>query len=742
MQLSYTLSPIDFQLLDKAAKLILSKENLSFYQIEANNYKKLSDKINYYKNVVKLGKISFGITTDLNQKIEILQNIGKIYDKTGIGDYAKVYQFILTLCEPQKNFSGMIETYRYFAEALQRRGNFGEALAQINKAIELNLILCDEEQSIKNTLLLSIIFRKMRKPEDSRKCLDFVLMKTQKPEFLVDAYNFSGILELQVKNFDSAITYFKKSYNSATEIQDKIRLADAVLNIGIVYGEFGNHSEAIDIFQEYANHCFENGDLIGIGRAYINLGVTEMHLKNYEEMVKCFIKAIRAYQTFGGNLQEKTLAFNGLGSAFVSLGEFEKARKYYLKGLEIASELQDEKWVEIINSKLLELKEKPESLGKTQKQDLTNKTLIYQLQPQTQKIIEIQDVFYSFEEIEKMLLHGHWTKVKELLDAGKLDFLAPKDFFKIDTAIKIFEASQKSIQNSHYGMIGTSAKLKKVIEQIELYSDSHLNIIIEGETGTGKELIARAIHKASERKNAPFVAVDCGAFTETLLESELFGHKKGSFTGAISDKAGIFEEAEKGTLFLDEIGTMSLAFQSKFLRVLQEGEIRRVGENFNRKIDIRIVVASNISLLKKINNGSFRKDLYFRLNGETIFTPPLRERLEDIPLLFAYFFNKLNENYKTNFFPDYKLINEILEQPNWDGNIRQLEHEISKSFVKSKNVYKLTEIKELNSNEDKTKLQQDVIKDTINKFGGNITKAANYLEISRKTLYKRLKNTD
>ncbi|KAA3604074.1 MAG: hypothetical protein DWQ06_05185 [Calditrichaeota bacterium] len=727
--LSYNLSPLDLQMLDSAAKKIIEKQSLPLFELEQQT-KKLADKINYYKTVVNIAKMSFNSATTHNKKIEILQEIGKVYDKIGIGDFTKIFDYLIAICDKEKDTYKLVETYRFYSEALQRRGNFGLALEKLNKGIELNFILKDEDQTIRNSILLSIIYRKLKNYTESRRCIEFVMQKTDSVNYLEKCYNLFGIIDLQTNNFNSALQNFTKSKELAQELGDSIKVFEAIHNIGIVHSKFGNFEEAVTIFQNYADLSYKEGSLIGVGRAFLNLGVTFMRMKNYPEMVKCFVRSIRAYHSFGGNLQEKILAFNGAGSAFTSLNDFERAKKYYQKGLELAQDLNDENWVKTLKNKLEELKNK--DLNSVEKVSVTT-TPIYKIE-----VPKKAENLISEKEIEALFTSGKWESVKELLEQEKLNHFTEEELTKTNLIVRIFENSNKST-NSYYGMIGESEALQKIKEQIELYSDSDLSIIIEGETGTGKELVAKAIHNVSSRKDKPFLAIDCGAFTESLLTSELFGHKKGSFTGAISDKVGIFETADGGTLFLDEVANTSLTFQAKLLRVIQEGEVKRVGESTPIQTDVRIIVASNVSLEAKVREEKFRKDLYFRLNGETITTPTLKQRLDDLPLLFAHFYQKQNLTYKTNFKPDYESILEVIKQPNWEGNIRQLEHYISKAFIRSKNSYKLNDIKDFSNADEKLEAQKKTLAETLVRFGGNVSQTASFLQVSRKTLYKRLK---
>ncbi|MEI6306854.1 MAG: sigma-54 dependent transcriptional regulator, partial [Deltaproteobacteria bacterium] len=206
------------------------------------------------------------------------------------------------------------------------------------------------------------------------------------------------------------------------------------------------------------------------------------------------------------------------------------------------------------------------------------------------------------------------------------------------------------------------------------------SVMLLGESGTGKELAARAIHSSSSRSGKPFVAVNCGAIPETLIESELFGHKKGSFTGAVADRHGLFEQAEGGTRFLDEIGELPLAMQTKLLRVLQERELRRVGDSVVRKTDVRILTASNSDLNSKVKAGGFREDLFYRINVMQIILPPLRERIEDIPLLVKSFYKKFSRVEQSGEIVTPDAL-KILMNYNFPGNIRELENIIERSLI-------------------------------------------------------------
>jgi two-component system, NtrC family, response regulator AtoC len=283
-------------------------------------------------------------------------------------------------------------------------------------------------------------------------------------------------------------------------------------------------------------------------------------------------------------------------------------------------------------------------------------------------------------------------------------------------------------------------------------------VLITGESGTGKELVARALHYNSDRSQNPFMPVNCGAIPENLLESELFGHVKGAFTDAIRTKKGLFEEADGGTLFLDEIGELPVQLQVKLLRVLQDGEIRRIGESKSIQIDVRIVAATVKDLQKEVNEGRFREDLFYRLNVLPIHIPPLRARKEDIPLLIQHFIGKYNQAMNKNVADiDHKAL-EILMNYKWYGNVRELENTIERAIVLAdksnielenlpieiqnfKEEFQLEPLPDEEYSIKKTSktLEINLIKKALKKTKGNHTHAARLLEISHRALLYKIK---
>jgi two-component system, NtrC family, response regulator AtoC len=304
----------------------------------------------------------------------------------------------------------------------------------------------------------------------------------------------------------------------------------------------------------------------------------------------------------------------------------------------------------------------------------------------------------------------------------------------------------------HYrfeNIIAKSSKMQRLIELIKVVGKSNATVLITGESGTGKELVARAIHAQSHRHNKSFVAVSCAALPESLLESELFGHEKGSFTGAYTQKKGKFEFANGGTLFLDEIGEMSANIQVHLLRVLEEKEFTRVGGNEPIRVDVRVISATNKDLRKAVENQEFREDLYYRLNVVNIELPPLRERQEDIPLLAEHFLHKFaSENRKevAGFAPDTM---EFLLDYDWPGNVRELENAIERAVILAKdNLIAIADLPQKGMSPSRStapgrklkEVEKDHILNTLRETGENYSEAARILGISRMTLYKKAKD--
>jgi len=353
-----------------------------------------------------------------------------------------------------------------------------------------------------------------------------------------------------------------------------------------------------------------------------------------------------------------------------------------------------------------------------------------------------------------MSARGTMETVMAATRNGAFDYLAKP--FELDTLLEAVKRALNARNTDDEDveieelpeseMIGSSAGMVQIYKTLSKVAPTDATVVIQGETGTGKELIARMIHRFSNRAAQPFVPVDCSAIPAALLESELFGAMKGAFTGADRDRIGVFESANKGTVFLDEIGDIDPSFQVKLLRFLQEREIRPVGSSREKRVDVRVIAATNRDLQKMVDEGKFREDLWFRLNVVRLDLPPLRERRIDVPLLAQYFVGKYNGRYNR----DVRLTESglrALKDFTWPGNVRQLQHLIERLTILAPNdridseaVHDAISAMEPKDGGGETlaEAETDQIRRVLAATGGNKSRAATILGIERKTLYRKL----
>jgi DNA-binding NtrC family response regulator len=355
-----------------------------------------------------------------------------------------------------------------------------------------------------------------------------------------------------------------------------------------------------------------------------------------------------------------------------------------------------------------------------------------------------------------MTARGSMETVMAATEGGAFDYIAKP--FELDQMLDTIKRAEASLETQNHDdetdiddlpesdMIGSSPKMIEIYKTLARVAPTDATILVEGETGTGKELIARMIHNKSRRADQPFVAVDCGAIAPSLLESELFGAMKGAYTGADRDRVGLLEAANRGTVFLDEIGDIDFGFQLKLLRFLQQREIRPLGASRAKPIDVRVVAATNKDVQKMVDEGKFREDLWFRLNVVRILVPPLCERRGDIPLLAHYFLKKYNQRYRQ----DARLTEgglKAMEVYSWPGNVRQLQHMMERLTILAPNgriddtavrdAIDLMEPRE-HGGETLADTEAEQIRRVLNATGGNKSRAAKILGIERKTLYRKL----
>lgn len=356
----------------------------------------------------------------------------------------------------------------------------------------------------------------------------------------------------------------------------------------------------------------------------------------------------------------------------------------------------------------------------------------------------------------------------QLIKAGAFDYVTkpiqPEEILKL--VGRAVQAKKQNTNNAGAGfkkdfVVGTSYEIKEVMHHVDVVAPTELNVLIQGETGSGKEYIARAIHLDSARKSKPFVAVDCGAIPKELANSELFGHVKGAFTGAINDKKGYFQQAEGGTLFLDEVGNLPYENQVKLLRAIQERVINRVGDHKSIKVDVRLIAATNDELLQSLEDNDFREDLYHRLNEFKIRIPSLRERIQDLDEFVKFFISRANQSFNKQVQGISEEVKTMFNQYQWYGNIRELQNVINRAVllartecieidaipdeIKFAEQHPLVERETVNKQTSDLKeatevTEKELITNALIKTNHNKSQAAKLLNIDRKTLYNKLKH--
>jgi two-component system response regulator AtoC len=377
----------------------------------------------------------------------------------------------------------------------------------------------------------------------------------------------------------------------------------------------------------------------------------------------------------------------------------------------------------------------------------------------------------SLATVILMSAYGSVDLAIEAMKVGAYDYIS-KPFKQDEVLLALTKAEERESlrrenralkeamrkEQTFHGILGKSEAIDKVFSTIDKVADYKTTILIQGESGTGKELVARALHSGSSRKNKPFIPLNCGAIPETLLESELFGHKRGAFTDAHADKKGLFAEADQGTLFLDEIGELPLTLQVKLLRVLQEGRIRPLGTARDQAVDVRVVAATVRDLRREVEESRFREDLYYRLNVLQINVPPLRDRRDDVVLLVEHFIERNNARLGTQIRDVDQRARKLLLNYPWPGNVRELENTIERAVVLAEgDVLSVGDLPErmrepadpvaaslatgeLSIKKTARFMEETLIRRALEKTGGNRTAAAKILEISHRALLYKIKD--
>jgi transcriptional regulator with PAS, ATPase and Fis domain len=558
--------------------------------------------------------------------------------------------------------------------------------------------------------------------------------------FSAFAVRDAGHAAFHLQNDNIALDHYEK----ALKLQPN--LLDARFNTGLIRLKQGQVNDAMTAFTEALRlmHPLTPGSFyLGLfhtqesltTQCRLNLGMLHKQRGEVE-------KALEQYRTVIEGHPKNVLALGSLGDCLMTLERFEEAIQVYKKALKIlppgVEKLNIQNDLGVCYFKKSEIEKAIAEFKSVLKQDPDHVNAIYNL----------GQVYYH-EGLTGRMKEDYEEFVRSSKDAASILFSLSKSM--------ISAASQKEGPMAKTVLIGDSSAMKNIQDLIKRAAASDATVLVLGENGTGKELVAQSIHEQSARHDKPFIAISCSALSESLLESELFGHEKGSFTGAIGQKIGKFEAAHQGTVFLDEIGEISLSTQVKLLRVLQERELQRVGGTETVKVDIRVIAATNRDLKQAIREGKFREDLFYRLNVIVVEMPPLRSREGDLPILIRYFLDQMRVKRPTRFEGISPEALEIMRAYRWPGNVRELENVIERIVTlnddtlirpehlpadltgRGATVFAAVHPTVLPSGGVLASVEKDMIIRVLSEARFNKKQAAGRLGISRPTLYQKMK---
>jgi two-component system, NtrC family, response regulator AtoC len=696
---------------------------VGYIHYELNNYVEGAE---YLKGALQF----FESEISYKKHTGILDKLGLFYQKIGdLNEATAIFQKALNLSNNENVLKDIIYFSNELGELFLRLDNYKFALQNYRKAHELSTELQDSKR-------ISV-------------CLNNI-----------------GNVYFCLENYEKALKYFLKSFDIREKSKDLLPLANSLNNIGVIYHKLEKDQKALEVFQRaYKIHSKLNHKS-GIKISLNNLGTSYDKLEEYEKAMEYHQKSLDFRQETGtsseisnamnniGNIFKNTQKYNlalqyyhhaleldeknidkptivilliNLGSTYLEIKEYDKAFRYLTEGMKTASEIESKESLQQIYKHLSDYYLAVENLNDAldyykKYSDLRNEL---QEKKTSNKLLELQLNF----EIEQKEKENEIIKLRNIDDKYSL----------------ITKDLEQRIEKN---FIGESQSIKVILkEALKAAKFKNTNVIITGESGTGKEIIARIIHHASDRKEFGFFPVNCSAIPETLLESEFFGHKKGTFTGAVDDKKGLFELAHKGTLFLDEIADMPLSLQAKLLRAIEERKIKKIGDSEEISVDIRIIAATNQNIDDLIRQDRFRLDLYHRLNTLIVSIPALRTRPEDIEPLVSHFTKELSlQLNKPAPLIDSELFG-ILRNYDFPGNVRELKNLVERALiicennVLDKKCFPVIGTAQSTNNIANLNIKQNeelLIKTALEKTKNNKSKAAGILGISRHTLLRRL----
>ncbi|MDI6841106.1 MAG: sigma 54-interacting transcriptional regulator [bacterium] len=755
------------------------------------NWGELDDAMNLFKKAKKI----FGKKSDKLGLSYILLGIGATaIDRGDVDKGLNSIEYALKLV-PEKDYLLRVNILNNIGRALRRTGKWKEAIKNLNKALSLckktgeslaqakillnlGVIYHDQgdfvltEQSLKNTLEIysrtllpgaSICYHNMAvlslERGDYLQCKNWleagikICNEFNDKRGLAYTYTLMGEMLTEIGEYESAIEKYQEALTLNIRFKDAETQSDCLEGIAKVYLKQGDLYHAEQYINKVLNIAEKQGKTLRFARVLLTRAEIELAMRAFDEAEKTLINSLSIIENLKAkyDLMRVYFLFSQLYLEKAIPDERQKLKHYIKKTLSLASKYGYDYFL------IKNCKHNPSFLDIAVREKIKPRYAIFilsQIGPLAFNtlisLFELKDELLQKWVIEGLVNIGDERALDWLEKLDKEEYPSLKE--NISGAIDRFQKVKETVKEAVYkpkkevkyrfkDIVGDHLKMQELYSILDKVIDTDATVLLEGETGTGKELVARAIHYNSKRKDKKFIALACGALPETLLESELFGYVKGAFTGAIATKKGLFEEADGGTLFLDDVANLTPGIQAKLLRVLEDKEIRPVGGVASTKIDVRIIVSTNKDLEREVKEGRFRNDLYYRLGVVKVSLPPLRERKSDIPILAQHFLKKYSTQMGKDIKGFDKEVIDLLLYHDWPGNVRELEHEIERAVVlcrdniiRADNLRIATPVKEEIMSEE-----QRMIINAIAKTGGNKTKAAKIIGWTRQKLYRRMK---
>ena len=597
-----------------------------------------------------------------------------------------------------------------------RKSEYNKYLKQMIEFVKLAEVI-EPEYFKKRYYDLALAYINNRRLKDAEQCIhkSIALSKDyDEIDILVDSLNCLGEIHLRKNNVIDAQIAFKDALKLIDRTSSDLTKTQLYLNYGILLKIIGEFDTSVRIFNNALKIAKQNNNKRSIGVSYFNIAICYRYLEKFQPAIENYLKAEEIFDEMG-NIGLIKQIYNNIAIIYEITNQNDLAIEYFQKAYQLADKMNDVMGKHTTRINILEYKIDNLQYSQEEKQELEEHIDFFKKEGNELLLVKAQKVLAEY--------HYHNQNYKESADIYNDSILKLEKFYKKqlkektqDTYHIIHEMLGRSekkelildeelVKDIKHQLIGNSSAIQEVVSIAQkAASIKNTNVLITGESGTGKEILSRLIHFSSERKAKKLVTVNCSAITTTLAESEFFGHVKGSFTGAINDKTGFFEQADGGTLYLDEIGDMPMEIQSKLLRTIESGTIIPVGSESEIKVDVRIVASTNKDLSKMIKENLFRLDLMHRINVISINIPPLRERGNDLMLLIDYFVEKLSKSLNKRKMTIDESYYTALSKYNFPGNIRELKNIVERSLIiENSNILKDSSLPVL-KNEDTMKI--------------------------------------